>query len=203
VFEPGAAPRAVCTAFGSADPAKRERAYFGARSGWPTRRPLRQAKPVAAPPRPAACPTSQADLDDEAYGAVVARMKEHIARARSIRSCRRAPSDALRRSDGRLRRAAPARPQPLSFLRVGARSCLFGASPETSVRLFRETNVAKVEVKPIAGTRPRGATGDEDDGSRRRCGSMRRSWPTHDAGRSGAQRRRRVSAVGHGGSRNC
>ena len=81
VFEPGAAPRAVCTAFGSADPAKSERAYFGAaqrlaalvgRCG--------KAEAVAAGAAPgAACPIFQADLDDEAYGAVVTRMKEHIA----------------------------------------------------------------------------------------------------------------------------
>src|SRR5437660_528230 len=30
VFEPGARPRALCTAFGSADPKVDERAYFGA-----------------------------------------------------------------------------------------------------------------------------------------------------------------------------
>jgi anthranilate synthase component 1 len=40
---------------------------------------------------------------------------------------------------------------------------LFGASPETSVRIAREDKVAMVEVKPIAGTRPRGLDPDEDD----------------------------------------
>jgi anthranilate synthase component 1 len=40
---------------------------------------------------------------------------------------------------------------------------LFGASPETSVRVTREGNQRIVEVKPIAGTRPRGGSHDEDD----------------------------------------
>src|SRR5205085_1811795 len=40
---------------------------------------------------------------------------------------------------------------------------LFGASPETSVRIVREKDWPMVEVKPIAGTRPRGADPDEDD----------------------------------------
>jgi anthranilate synthase component 1 len=40
---------------------------------------------------------------------------------------------------------------------------LFGASPETSVRLYREEGWPTVEVRPIAGTRPRGTTADEDD----------------------------------------
>jgi anthranilate synthase component 1 len=42
-------------------------------------------------------------------------------------------------------------------------SALFGASPETSVRVTREGGKPIVEVKPIAGTRPRGTTSDEDD----------------------------------------
>jgi anthranilate synthase component 1 len=40
---------------------------------------------------------------------------------------------------------------------------LFGASPETSVRITRESGKPILEVKPIAGTRPRGASQDEDD----------------------------------------
>jgi anthranilate synthase component 1 len=40
---------------------------------------------------------------------------------------------------------------------------LFGASPETSVRVTREGNKPILEVKPIAGTRPRGGSSDEDD----------------------------------------
>jgi anthranilate synthase component 1 len=40
---------------------------------------------------------------------------------------------------------------------------LFGASPETSVRVTREPGESVIEVKPIAGTRRRGLTPDADD----------------------------------------
>ena len=40
---------------------------------------------------------------------------------------------------------------------------LFGASPETSVRVSHENGKPIIEVKPIAGTRPRGIDGDQDD----------------------------------------
>jgi anthranilate synthase component 1 len=40
---------------------------------------------------------------------------------------------------------------------------LFGCSPETSVRILKDAGKLIVEVKPIAGTRPRGASSDEDD----------------------------------------
>jgi anthranilate synthase component 1 len=60
---------------------------------------------------------------------------------------------ALRRRD----------PSPYQFFVSSPDHLLFGASPETSVRVFKRDGVATVEVKPIAGTRPRGATEDEDD----------------------------------------
>jgi anthranilate synthase component 1 len=40
---------------------------------------------------------------------------------------------------------------------------LFGASPETAVRCEKENGRRILSVKPIAGTRPRGSSGDEDD----------------------------------------
>ena len=55
-------------------------------------------------------------------------------------------------------------PSPYHFFVAAPDHVVFGASPETSVRVYAEKGVGhKVEVKPIAGTRPRGATGDEDD----------------------------------------
>ena len=54
-------------------------------------------------------------------------------------------------------------PSPYRFFVAAPDHVLFGASPETSVRVYSENGTAMVEVKPIAGTRPRGATGDEDD----------------------------------------
>ena len=48
------------------------------------------------------------------------------------------------------------------FVSLGE-AVLFGASPETSVRVTREAGKPILEVKPIAGTRPRGGNSDEDD----------------------------------------
>ena len=167
VFEPGARPRAICIAFGTDDPKADERAYFGAtqrladlvaRCG--------KAAPLAFPPnsdRPA--DFSEADLDDEAYAGVVARMKAHIAEGEvyQIVPSRtfRAPCPDPLRSYAALRALDPS---PYHFFVAAPDHVMFGASPETSVRVFGEKGAPhKVEVKPIAGTRPRGATGDEDD----------------------------------------
>ena len=167
VFEPGARPRAICTAFGAADPKADERAYFGAtqrladlvaRSG--------RAQPLTFPPKGDRPPDfSQADLDDTAYAEVVARMKGHINEGEvyQIVPSRtfRAPCPDPLRSYAALRALDPS---PYHFFVAAPDHVVFGASPETSVRVFGENGAAhKVEVKPIAGTRPRGATGDEDD----------------------------------------
>jgi anthranilate synthase component 1 len=104
------------------------------------------------------------DLDDAAYGAVVTRLREHIAAgdiyqivpSRTFSAPCPAPIlsySALRRLD----------PSPYQFYVSSPDHILFGASPETSVRVFAEEKQRTVEVKPIAGTRRRGATADEDD----------------------------------------
>ena len=166
VFEPGARPRAVCTAFGSADREAATRAYFGAQERL-TDLVARCAKAPDfnyIPPPPGRPDFSQVDLDDPAYEALVARMKEHIADgdvyqivpSRTFRSPCRTPLHAYAaiRSLDR---------GPYQFFVAGAEHILFGASPETSVRVFQGVGARQVEVKPIAGTRPRGATQDEDD----------------------------------------
>jgi anthranilate synthase component 1 len=167
VFEPGARPRAICTAFGSDDSRADERAYFGAtqRLADLVARCGRVAA-LAYPPksdRPA--DFSQTDLDDDAYAAVVARMKEHIAEGEVYqivpsRTFRAPCADPLR-TYAALRALDPS---PYHFFVAAPDHIVFGASPETSVRVYGEKGVGhKVEVKPIAGTRPRGLTGDEDD----------------------------------------
>jgi anthranilate synthase component 1 len=166
VFEPGARPRAVCTAFGSGDTAAATRAYFGAQERLAdlVARSARAADFAFAPPAPGQPDFSQVDLDDPEYEALVARMKNHIADgdvyqivpSRTFRSPCRAPLHAyaaIRALDR----------GPYQFFVSGADHILFGASPETSVRVFEESGARQVEVKPIAGTRPRGATQDEDD----------------------------------------
>jgi len=167
VFEPGARPRAVCTAFGSADARADERAYFGA-----TQRladlvaRCSRVTPVTYPPRTdRSADFSQTDLDDDAYAAVVARMKGHIAEGEVYqivpsRTFRAPCADPLR-SYAALRMLDPS---PYHFFVAAPDHVVFGASPETSVRVYGEKGAGhKVEVKPIAGTRPRGTTGDEDD----------------------------------------
>jgi anthranilate synthase component 1 len=49
------------------------------------------------------------------------------------------------------------------FFVSGPRHILFGASPETSVKVSFEDGSRSIEVKPIAGTRRRGETPDADD----------------------------------------
>jgi anthranilate synthase component 1 len=119
---------------------------------------LGQPRPLGQPPEDA-----EVDLDDATYRDVVLRLREHIIQgdvyqvvpSRTFRAPCRDPIGtyhALRTAD----------PSPYQFFASTPAHVLFGASPETSVRVFRDEGWKKVEVKPIAGTRPRGANGEED-----------------------------------------
>ena len=191
VFEQGLAPRLVCTGFVTEEE-DAKRAHFAAaerlaalaerceevsqtRSSRAKSRgagtdsshtPLdyaRDERGGVVPPRPAPV-EAVPDLDDAAYCAVVSRMKEHILAgdvyqivpSRTFRAPCADPLAAfaaVRRLD----------PSPYMFFVGAPEHVLFGASPETSVRLVREEGWPVVEVKPIAGTRPRGGDADEDD----------------------------------------
>ena len=165
VFDPGARPRLVCTAFGSDDAGTAERAYFDAADRL-TNLVRRAADVPALPPpaRPAPAPDPEVDLGDEAFGEVVAALRERIAagdiyQVVPSRTFRMACADPLA-AYASLRALDRS---PYQFFLRGPDHLLFGASPETSVRLFSEAGVRTVEVKPIAGTCARGATPDEDD----------------------------------------
>jgi anthranilate synthase component 1 len=167
VFEPGAQPRLVCTSFGSADPEKAKRSYFAAAERLAALVDSCACAVVTSlpePPPPSSIENVSVDLDDEAYGAVVTRLREHIAAGDiyQIVPSRTfsAPCPAPILSYSRLRKLDPS---PYQFFVSGPDHTLFGASPETSVRVFAEDKQVTVEVKPIAGTRRRGATADEDD----------------------------------------
>ena len=165
VFEQGLAPRLVCAAFAGDDPGEGTRAHFSAADRLAAlagrcERPLAEVVP-AARSDPAAALT---DLDDAAYGAVVSRMKAHILAgdvyqivpSRTFRAPCADPIAAfaaVRRLDR----------SPYMFFMAAPDHLLFGASPETSVRITREDKWPMVEIKPIAGTRPRGGDADEDD----------------------------------------
>jgi anthranilate synthase component 1 len=166
VMEPGLSPRLVCTAFGTDDPAEAERAHFGAAQRLADLA-ARCERPVPAIDAPVAGKTvaaAEPDLDDAAFREVVARMKDHILAGDVYQIV---PSRTFRAAcpDPILAFAAARRldPSPYMFFVSGPDHILFGASPETSVRVKREGDWPIVEVKPIAGTRPRGANSDEDD----------------------------------------
>jgi anthranilate synthase component I len=94
---------------------------------------------------------------------VVRRLKEEIAAGEvyQIVPSRtfRAPCPDPLAAFAKLRRVEP---HSYRFFIRGGDFTLFGASPETSVRIVPEHGRCIVEVRPIAGTRPRGATADED-----------------------------------------
>ena len=168
VVEPTGAGRLVCAAFGSDDPdtahrqlslAQERLARLSARVDF--------AREIGTPPPAAVVPSDApvtTDLDDTQYAAVVARLKERVAAGDIFQVV---PSRAFRTACpdpqavfARLGAADPSR--YLFFVETGF-GTLFGASPETAVAVRRVGDEKVVIVSPIAGTRPRGGTIDEDD----------------------------------------
>lgn len=160
LIAPGASPRLICTAFADPDAGKErnvndavgrlERLVEACQQLTPaTREPL-----APAPPGDVA-----ADLSDAEYRDVVVRMKEEIA-AGEVYQIVPSRTFSMPCSSPLAAFAALRTMEPTAyhFLVRGPDFTLFGASPETSVRVTGDT----VEVKPIAGTRPRGASDDED-----------------------------------------
>ena len=126
-------------------------AAAGAETGAETRRP-----PAPVPPGD---PVVAVDLDDAEYAALVVRLKQHIhagdvfqivpSRTFSL-PCPR-PLEAY----GRLRRSNPS---PYMFYVAAPDYTLFGASPETSVKVSGTPKT--VLIRPIAGTVRRGRDGN-------------------------------------------
>ena len=112
-------------------------------------------------PLPAPAPFStgdvQTDMDDSVFADTVTRLKDQILAgdvfqvvpSRSFQSP--LSVDAPLQVYRRLRRLNPS--PYMFFLRMGD-STLLGASPETALRYKADTG--RVEIRPIAGTRPRG-----------------------------------------------
>jgi anthranilate synthase component I len=111
------------------------------------------------PPPPALDPDEViTDQDDAIYQQVVRDMKEHILAgdvfqivpSRSFTApLREAPLDLYRR----LRELNPS--PYMFYLRMGE-STLLGASPETALKVSNQGDGTRVEIRPIAGTKPRG-----------------------------------------------
>ena len=119
--------------------------------------PLPVADAAPAEPSP-----GDADMTREEYAAVVARVKEHIAAGDAYQVV---PSQRVRRPTQRspfaiYRALRAVNPSPYMFLLDMDGYQLIGSSPETHVRLGLD---GECELRPIAGTRPRGATPAEDD----------------------------------------
>ena len=104
------------------------------------------------------------DLDDCAFAAMVERLQAHIVAGDIFQAV---PSRAFRApcADGpaAFRRLVAADPSAYHYSFDTGHGLLFGASPETALEVARDGDGWCVSVSPIAGTRPRGATSDEDD----------------------------------------
>ena len=115
--------------------------------------------PDPAPGEPADVPDAMADLDDAAFAALVRRLQRYIKQGDvfqivASRTFSLPCSDPLGAYE-RLRRTEPA---PYLFYLNAGDFTLFGASPESAVRVDGRSRL--VEVSPIAGTRPRGLAAD-------------------------------------------
>lgn len=116
------------------------------------RRPLASAEQPALSPRPI--------ISEQAFRDRVARVKAHVFEGDVIQTvisqsfiCE-APADLL----GLYRAQRHVNPSPyLYFLKIGG-VALVGSSPETMIRLENRT----ATLRPIAGTRPRGASEQDD-----------------------------------------
>ena len=163
ISEPRLTPRLVCTSFANAGAEEQQRSYNSAveRLGDLS---FRASNVRALHPQTGSPVEISTDLDDDAFGSAVTKLKEHIAAgdvyqivaSRTFRAACPDPMSAF----ARLRSIDRS---PYMFFASFANGVLFGCSPETSVRVSREAGKTIVEVKPIAGTRPRGSDTDQDD----------------------------------------
>ena len=100
-------------------------------------------------------PDSLVDLSDQEYGALVTRLKEHILAGDvfqivASRTFSLACRDPLAAYAG----LRVANPSPYLFYVRGDDSTIFGASPETAVKVHGQPR--RVTIRPIAGTAARG-----------------------------------------------
>jgi anthranilate synthase component 1 len=107
---------------------------------------------------------SAIDMEDSQFAGAVMRLKEDVA-AGDIFQC--VPSRTMRvacdDAVAGFRRLVAADPSTYQFCAPYDGGLLFGASPETAVSVRSEEGRIIVSVSPIAGTRARGATPDQDD----------------------------------------
>jgi anthranilate synthase component 1 len=163
VAEPRLSPRLICTSFAGGDPEADRRSHFSAVERL---RDLahRAADVRAVKPSPGVPVEVSVDLSDDEFAAAVAHLKGHIlagdvyqiVASRTFSAACPDPLSAFARVRSIDR-------SPYMFFVSMSDCVLFGASPETSVRITREAGKPILEVKPIAGTRPRGLDDDQDN----------------------------------------
>jgi anthranilate synthase component 1 len=166
IVEPTGKARLLSSFFGSDDAERATKAYHSAVSRLESLYAQCQAKLVAQEEVRGIANDLEPvpDLNDAEYADLVVRVKENIAAGDVYqivpsRTFRVPCADPL----AAYARQRKSDPSPYMFFVSGAEHVLFGASPETSVKVWRDNGARKVEVKPIAGTRRRGETSDEDD----------------------------------------
>lgn len=165
VGEPGRTPRLICASFGDGDAEQARRSHFSAveRLSDLSNR-ASHMKPFVSADDGAGAAEVRTDLDDEAFAEVVSQLKEHILAGDVYqivpsRTFSSPCADAL----SAFSRVRTLDRSPYMFFVSMKEFTLFGASPETSVRVTGGRDEKILEVKPIAGTRPRGANADDDD----------------------------------------
>lgn len=135
------------------------------------------SRPSAPLSTPQPVPTSVTDVSDEAFADLVVRLKRQIT-AGNVFQVVASRTFALPCGDplAAYARLRAANPSPYPFYVVGAESVLFGASPETAVKVHGTPR--RVLIRPIAGTGARGlhedGTVDADLDARRRFSGWRR-----------------------------
>lgn len=158
--------RVVAMAFGSPEEGQAEAAYaraeamlrdLSARCTWARQLP---AETVARRSAKATNP----DMGDAEYAAQVEALKERI-RAGDVYQIVPSRSFTAPCADpfAAFARLRVLNPSPAMFYVPGDEDVLFGATPEPAVLVRRKKEDLIVEVRPIAGTRPRGADVTEDD----------------------------------------
>ena len=163
IAEPGMTPRLLCTSFSCGDAEQERRAHFSAIERL-TDLAYRASDVHPLKVTAGAPVTVTVDQSDEEFAGAVSRLKEHvlagdvyqIVASRTFSAPCPDPLSAFSRVRAIDR-------SPYMFFVSMADSVLFGASPETSVRVTGEVGRRVLEVKPIAGTRPRGADNDQDN----------------------------------------
>lgn len=163
VAERGLAPRLLCTSFSDGSEQDANKSHFSAVDRLSD---LAERASAVFPieTTPAGPSEINVDLDDRSFAGIVTALKEHILAGDAYQIvASRTFSAACPDPVSAFARARSIDRSPYMFFAAMEACALFGCSPETSARVLGDGAQQIVEVKPIAGTRPRGASRDEDD----------------------------------------